>query len=1486
MSPTVTILKAPPLQLLQPLLLALLLLLQLARPAHGAYSTSSLLVVRVGDGVACPSSSAACTRAAPLFLDEIDMVSGALLSTQAIPGATLSANDQYVGALSRCGNGACVVFGAQADGAGTAATAASPYFAGSRIVVRIGASGAADTSTRLSLASYNGLFKGVCSLDGSGFWVAGNSTTGCVSYVAFGSSANTIVSAGAQCAHKDGHYTGCTAVASPAPRLFFTRTHNNYGFIDQPAPRTQSALWTTSGRMTVEGVASGQLIFGSPYYFSQMLTNGALTKFWAIDPYSCSIASGTILPTESDWAWIFSGSWGNPGALSGMALSPDESKLFFTAHSTLYWIPAAGASVATVVATASPFYEFRGVAFAPQTCSASGTIQLSGWACPGGASSIAQPCAPGSYAAAGAASCSPCTAGHFSNAGAASCAICDAGTYSASSNAAMCTACPPGTASAATGAQSSATCAPCTPGYSSLSGAASCTICGAGTYSASSNATMCTMCPPGTASAASGAQSPATCAPCEPGYYSSTAGSLSCSTCAAGTFSTVSGATVCTPRSASGIAASCGGGTSSDPNICISTAAGKLPSNGLFVSFSQGVAVTPDGLIVFSSATNLLAVTPSGVLVNLAGGAGSSTSTVATDVPVSPSGVAVGPDGTMYFADTAWHVIRRVDKSGATSVVAGTLGASGASGDGGAAVSAMLNNPSGIAIATSGDILIADNNNHAIRVVRASTGIISTIAGTLGVSGASGDGGPAISATLYYPFGIAIAASGDIVIADTSNNAIRVVRASTGIISTIAGTLGVSGASGDGGPAVSATLRYPYGVAIAASGDIVIADTGNNAIRVIPMDSPPVCPAGFFCSISRNLAPCTSPATYCPTNVAAPLFVDAGYAAVGESSPFAPSDTIFFSQRFCPTGSFCPPSAGVTTPCFSGSFGTSLLATSPADCPQCAVSTYLAEAGRTALAAGSSPCLPCPAGSFASSPGSTFCSLCTPSTFRAAGASNNSCSACPRGTASLYGASSCFALDALDALSLASGSVSFQRLIAVSSGNVPAPELLKSTLHAGLPVLALALLPYLLLSLASGLPRAIARTMRPLLERVDSYKIREPEAPGASPYLQPSPLGGALTLASVGLVAFLMISTVVQYAGSNTLLQQSTLPMLLPGLASFKDLPLAHVSSSAAAGLDDAALLALTGPVGAGSGFAITVATMGTRCGALRGGGTSGFSASLASGAFSYSSHFNSSTGAALHSFSCARCFVDELSQLAFALDASCQSLLVTVAAASAGGGVSSSSIYVTNAAAPGQTLLASVTATIPLALEVIQDGVGGATPRDSDGLVLGGRSAAGLVALAATSVASTQAATALDTGTLTLTLSLPVQTAYTLYALSPILSLLALFSSLAAWLTLLGVGAIVLDLHERGEKLGRHLGLISRTEGGNEGERAGSAGEAGAAAAATSDEHGAEAAAKGADTPQGRLVLRRPNQRADAREVVTHFGIAFASTTTPTSPN
>jgi hypothetical protein len=303
-----------------------------------------------------------------------------------------------------------------------------------------------------------------------------------------------------------------------------------------------------------------------------------------------------------------------------------------------------------------------------------------------------------------------------------------------------------------------------------------------------------------------------------------------------------------------------------------------------------------------------------------------------------------------------------------------------------------------------------------------------------------------------------------------------------------------------------------------------------------------------------------------------------------------------------------------------------------------------------------------------------------------------------------------------------------------------------------------------------------------------------------------------------------MISTIVQYAGSNTLLQQSTLPVTLPALASFRDLPLARVDAAAAVGLNDAGLLALTGPAGARSGFTVTVAAMGSRCGALRANSTSW---GLAAGAFAYSARFDAATGAAMHSFACANCFVDELSQLELVLDASCQSLHMTVAAAGVAGGISSASVHVANEAAPGLPALTSAAATVALALEVVQDSVGGAKPRAGDGLVLGGRSAAGYVALPATGVVTVQQAATVTSasvaaGALTLTLMLPAQPAYTLYALSPVLSLVALFSSLAAWLTLLGAGSIALYAHERGSNLARRLGCFAcggESEGEGKGE-------------------------------------------------------------------
>jgi trimeric autotransporter adhesin len=201
----------------------------------------------------------------------------------------------------------------------------------------------------------------------------------------------------------------------------------------------------------------------------------------------------------------------------------------------------------------------------------------------------------------------------------------------------------------------------------------------------------------------------------------------------------------------------------------------------------------------------------------------------------SPDDIAIDASGNIYIADAANNRIRLVTKStGIISTVAGT-GSSGYSGDGGIATSAALNYPRGVTIDASGNIYIADTYNHRIRMVTKSTGIISTVAGN-GSYGYSGDGWIATSALLYNPRGVAMDASGNIYIAETDNYRIRMVTKSTGIISTVAGT-GSYGYSGDGGIATSALLHNPRGVAIDESGNIYIADAGNNRIRMFALSA-------------------------------------------------------------------------------------------------------------------------------------------------------------------------------------------------------------------------------------------------------------------------------------------------------------------------------------------------------------------------------------------------------------------------------------------------------------------------------------------------------------------------------------------------------------------------------------------------------------------------------------------------------------------------
>ena len=191
-----------------------------------------------------------------------------------------------------------------------------------------------------------------------------------------------------------------------------------------------------------------------------------------------------------------------------------------------------------------------------------------------------------------------------------------------------------------------------------------------------------------------------------------------------------------------------------------------------------------------------------------------------------PRGVAADSSGNLFIVDQTNNRIRKVDASGNISTVAG---GGGALGDGGPATSAQLASPKHLAVDSSGNLFIADTSNHRIRKVDTS-GTISTVAGN-GTPGFSGEGGPATSAQLHFPHGVAVDSSGNLFISDVNNNRIRKVDTS-GNISTVAGT-GTSGFSGDGGPSTAAQLDLPIGLAVDSSGNLFITDFGDNRIRMI-----------------------------------------------------------------------------------------------------------------------------------------------------------------------------------------------------------------------------------------------------------------------------------------------------------------------------------------------------------------------------------------------------------------------------------------------------------------------------------------------------------------------------------------------------------------------------------------------------------------------------------------------------------------------------
>jgi uncharacterized protein (TIGR03437 family) len=199
----------------------------------------------------------------------------------------------------------------------------------------------------------------------------------------------------------------------------------------------------------------------------------------------------------------------------------------------------------------------------------------------------------------------------------------------------------------------------------------------------------------------------------------------------------------------------------------------------------------------------------------------------------SPANVTVDSNHNIYIVDKGNGRIRKVSTSGVITTVAGSTANGTWAGDGGPAISASLNSPNGIAFDSAGNMYIADTGNNVVRKVNTS-GTISTVAGN-NIAGYGGDGIAATTANLSSPTSVALDSTGNLYIADANNNCIREVTTDQ-IIHTVAGQCPYPLFEGDGGPAIQAKLNKPFSIALDAYGDLFIADTENEVLREVTPD--------------------------------------------------------------------------------------------------------------------------------------------------------------------------------------------------------------------------------------------------------------------------------------------------------------------------------------------------------------------------------------------------------------------------------------------------------------------------------------------------------------------------------------------------------------------------------------------------------------------------------------------------------------------------
>ena len=275
-----------------------------------------------------------------------------------------------------------------------------------------------------------------------------------------------------------------------------------------------------------------------------------------------------------------------------------------------------------------------------------------------------------------------------------------------------------------------------------------------------------------------------------------------------------------------------------------------------------GVCVAPSGAIYVNDEGNLRVreISTAGIITTVAGngsavssGDGGPATAAGFVIPIR---CAVDSSGNLFIVDQGAFKIRKVDGNGIITTYAGT-GAQGFSGDGGPATQAAMNNPTANAVDASGNLYVADQFNHRIRMITAATGTITTVAGN-GDAAFGGDGGPATSASLNYPGEIVLDTAGALFIVDCGNNRIR--KVSAGTITTVAGT-GTAGYAGDGGPPLQAEFDSPFPITLDSAGNLYVGDgvypgdMTDNRVREI---------SGVAAALAPSIAAVVNGASYLP----------------------------------------------------------------------------------------------------------------------------------------------------------------------------------------------------------------------------------------------------------------------------------------------------------------------------------------------------------------------------------------------------------------------------------------------------------------------------------------------------------------------------------------------------------------------------------------------------------------------------------------------